>query len=86
MLFISILLSIWFGLWLWKTVFIKDSLSLITSWLIETYDEEDEDGILDNFNSRPMYNLSCDKCNHTWISTDQEVNYCPNCGAKRNGH
>lgn len=43
MLFISILLSIWFGLWLMHAAFMRDTMKLFVSWLADIEDEEEEE-------------------------------------------
>ena len=86
MLFISILLSVWFVLWLAYAIFIKDTAKLFVSWLDEMYDEEEPEGIddiIDNSPTKGAYHLSCNKCNYDWWTTESNVNFCPNCGKKQ---
>lgn len=83
MLFISILLSVWFVLWLIKAMFTKDALQLIVSWINDMYEDEDIDPLLEKSDGK-VYHLSCEKCKHDWWSLESSTNYCPNCGEKLN--
>ena len=89
MLFISILLSVWFALWLMYAIFVKDVGKLFVSWLKDSYedsekcdDDEDIDPLLEKSENGGVYHLNCDHCNHIWWSVEPNVNYCPNCGKK----
>ena len=85
MLFISILLSVWFGIWLMHASFMKDTMKLFVSWLNDMYEDDDEDidPLMEKSEEKQVYHLSCDHCNHTWWSVEPNVNYCPNCGKKK---
>ena len=85
MLFISILLSVWFVLWLIYAIFIRDSFKLLAAWMEETIEEYDEppeaiNEIIDKNGS--AYHLSCKHCNHGWWSSDSLTKFCPECGKK----
>jgi hypothetical protein len=83
MLFVSILLSIWFVLWLIFAVFVKDTGKIIVSWLNDMYEEETEENIdplLEKSENETVYHLSCKQCNHVWWSVEPAVNFCPKCG------
>ena len=85
MLFISILLSIWFGLWLMHSRFIYDFVKVITAWLDAEYsDENDEDidKLLKKSDDNTAYHLYCKKCGHDWWSVEPFVKFCPECGEK----
>lgn len=83
MLFISILLSVWFVLWLAKSVFMKDIAKLFVSWMeMFTEDDEDIDQLLEKAEDNCVYHLNCEHCNHDWWAIEPSVNYCPNCGKK----
>ena len=83
MLFISILLSVWFVIWLMRSVYIKDLLTEFMNWVDEPEDEKSIDALIQSSESNCVYHLSCDKCDHLWWSVEPFPNYCPNCGAKR---
>jgi len=80
MLFISILLSVWFVLWIAYAVFIKDIGKLFGLWM-EIQDEEEHPELLLEKSSE-IYHLNCSHCNYTWWSIEPHTNYCPNCGEK----
>jgi len=85
MLFISILLSVWFVLWLIYAIFVKDVGKLIVAWLQDMYfdgEEEDIDPLLEKSENGRVHHLSCDHCNHIWWSIEPDVNFCPNCGKR----
>ena len=77
MLFISILLSIWFVLWLMKTSFVRDAINIITSWVNDVSGEDEED-------EEKLYTIICNHCKHMWWSEEPIMNYCPKCGQKPN--
>ena len=83
MLFISILLSVWFVLWLIHAVFIHDTGKLFVAWMNDMYNDETEDNIdllMDKSEDQGVYHLSCEHCNHIWWSIEPNVKYCPSCG------
>ena len=84
MLFISILLSVWFVLWIMYAVFVKDTGKLLVSWIAEEYEDanNDIDTLLEKTENNTVYHLSCEKCNKDWWSIESSVNYCPFCGEK----
>lgn len=79
MLFISILLSVWFAIWLMKSFFVRDTLQLIASWISNMYDEEYPD-TGDYNDENAYYRLTCDSCDYSWLSSDSSNKFCPNCG------
>ena len=79
MLFISILLSVWFVIWLMYAIFVKDVGRAILAWLMDMSEDEDIDPLLEK-SEKGVYHLSCPHCNYTWWSIEPNVNYCPNCG------
>lgn len=91
MLYISILLSAWFVIWLMHAIHTKDVLQLFVAWLDDTYDDESEaceeddsiDNLLEKSENHGVYHLNCKHCNFTWWSVEQNVNFCPNCGEKQ---
>ena len=83
MLFISILLSVWFVVWLAFSMHTKDVLQLLVVWMKDMYEsEEDTDALLEK-SEEGIYHLSCSKCNHAWWSIEPNTNFCPNCGEKK---
>lgn len=84
MLFISIILSIWFVLWLANAAFIRDTFKLIVSWLIDEDDDEDIDPLLEKSENGSVYHLNCDHCHRLWWSIEPFPKFCPFCGEKRN--
>lgn len=85
MLFISILLSVWFVIWLMHTIFVKNAWKVFIAWMrdiYEEYDEEDIDPLLEK-SEEGVTHLSCPECGHLWWSIDPFPNFCPNCGANR---
>ena len=86
MLYISILLSIWFVCCVYAFFYFQDFTESISEFLQNISGEVDEDAaaLLDKSNAIQVLHLSCDKCNKTWWSVN-DVNYCPYCGAKKNG-
>ena len=82
MIYISVLLSVWFVLWLMFTFQKRDILKSIISWLQEDYIEDDIDPLLEKSEKNGVYHLNCEHCNHLWWSIEPNVNYCPNCGKK----
>ena len=83
MLFISILLSVWFAIWLMYAVFIKDTAKLFVAWMNDMVNE-DEDESIDPLLEKAdkVFHLSCEHCGYTWWATTENVNYCPECGKK----
>ena len=84
MLFISILLSVWFSLWVVWVLFVKRSYETFLIWLSNDYetDDEDIDPLLEKSEGKGVYHLNCDHCNHIWWSIEPWVNYCPFCGKR----
>ena len=86
MLFISILLSVWFIIWIMHAVFMKDVGKTILAFFLdmcnEDSDDEDIDSLLEKSENCGVYHLNCDHCNHIWWSIEPSVNYCPFCGKK----
>ena len=82
MLFISIILSVWFVLWLIFAVFVKDTGKVIISWIdaMAEEDEEDIDALIEKSENESVHHLSCKHCNNIWWSVEPTVNFCPRCG------
>jgi len=86
MIFISVLLVVWFVLWLMSAIHTKDVLQLFVAWM-EAFDGDKDDGadtLIEKSEDREVYHLNCSHCNHLWRSVEPNVNYCPNCGKKWN--
>ncbi len=93
MLFISILLAVWFGIWLMYANFIKDTGKLFVMWLNDMYADDDADDHMDEFfessGADQAYHLSCEDCGFDWWSVEAFANFCPHCGkqsVKEIGH
>ena len=84
MLFISILLSVWFSLWVAWVLFLKRLYETFLTWITNDYETDDEniDPLLKKSESGGVYHLNCDHCNRMWWSIEPLVNYCPFCGKK----
>ena len=84
MLFISILLSVWFVIWLMHAIFVKNAWKVFVAWMRDIYDEEDEDidPLLEK-SEEGVTHLSCSECGYLWWSIEPFPNFCPHCGADR---
>ena len=85
MLFISILLSVWFVIWIMHAIFTKNVLKVFVAWMRDMYDEceeDDTDPLLEK-SENGITHLDCKECGYDWWSIETFPNFCPNCGHDR---
>ena len=87
MLFIGVLLTVWFVVWLYFANMRKDAYDIFISAIDEFFNgeeiEENEKELLIKSENKQIYHLNCDKCKYDWWSIESHPKFCPNCGKKR---
>ena len=82
MLYISIIISVWFVLWIWTANDIRTCMECFAEMEEDSEQEaavEQKDAPIQG----QLYHLSCPACNHTFWSSDSNLKYCPYCGQEQ---